>query len=138
MTTTGTQKYTRPALREKIKAQLKKSSKGGRPGEWSARKSQLLVQEYEKKGGGYRGKKDASAKHLEKWTDEHWQTKTGKSRARHGRKTDRYLPADAWEKLTPAQKKATDLKKTKASVKGRQFVANTAAAKRARRAVTKK
>ncbi len=32
------------------------SDKGGKPGEWSARKSQLLVQEYEKQGGGNKQK----------------------------------------------------------------------------------
>ena len=50
-------------------------SKGGRPGQWSARKSQLLVQEYEKAGGGYRGKKTEKQKSLEKWGKEKWQTK---------------------------------------------------------------
>ena len=40
-------------LFEKIKA----SSKGGDPGEWSARKAQLLASEYKKSGGGYKTKK---------------------------------------------------------------------------------
>jgi hypothetical protein len=129
----ATPKYTKPALREKLKKQLTVGSNGGRAGQWSARKSQLLVQEYEKHGNSYRGKKDAGAKHLETWTEEHWQTKSGKSRARHGKVTERYLPEKAWGKLTPAEKLATDSKKRKASKKGKQFVANTAAAKRARK-----
>ncbi len=47
------EKYTKPELREKIKAEVREGDKGGRPGQWSARKSQLLVHEYEKRGGGY-------------------------------------------------------------------------------------
>jgi hypothetical protein len=126
-------KYTKPELREKLKQRIAAGSKGGRAGQWSARKSQLLVQEYEKKGGGYRGTKEAGARHLEEWTKEHWQTKSGKARARHGRVTERYLPEKAWDKLTPAQKRATDQKKRTASKTGKQRVANTAAAKRARK-----
>jgi hypothetical protein len=40
----------RKALFEKIK----RGTKGGDPGEWSARKAQLLAREYKAKGGGYR------------------------------------------------------------------------------------
>ena len=49
--------YTKPALREKLKKQLLASNKGGKPGQWSARKSQMLAVLYEKAGGGYIGKK---------------------------------------------------------------------------------
>ncbi len=128
----GAEKYSKPQLREKIKDKLKASDKGGRKGQWSARKSQLLVQEYERAGGGYTGTRDAGQKSLQKWTAEKWQTKDGKARARHGKTTDRYLPEKAWDKLTPAQKRATEAKKHTASKSGRQTVANTAAAKRAR------
>lgn len=127
-------KYTKPSLRERFKTEIQASDKGGRKGEWSARKSQLLTQAYEKHGGGYRGGKSASQKNLESWTEAKWQTKDGDARARHGKEIDRYLPAKAWEKLTPAEKKATDTKKRAASRKGKQMVANTAAAKTARKA----
>ena len=40
--------YTKPELRERIKDRIMESSKGGKPGQWSARRSQLLAQEYEK------------------------------------------------------------------------------------------
>ena len=50
-------------------------SKGGKPGQWSARKAQLLAQEYEKAGGGYRGGKGKSQKSLEKWGKENWSTR---------------------------------------------------------------
>lgn len=46
-------KYTDPELREKLKKKIKKGDKGGKQGEWSARKAELLVQQYEKRGGGY-------------------------------------------------------------------------------------
>jgi hypothetical protein len=68
-------KYTKPELRENIKDRIMAGSKAGKPGQWSARKSQLLVQEYEKAGGGYQGGKGDEQKSLEKWGDEKWQTK---------------------------------------------------------------
>ena len=46
--------YTKPGLRKTIFNRVKAGSKGGDPGEWSARKSQLLAREYKKKGGGYK------------------------------------------------------------------------------------
>jgi len=46
--------YTKPGLRKTIFNRIKAGSKGGDPGEWSARKSQLLAREYKKKGGGYK------------------------------------------------------------------------------------
>lgn len=45
--------YTKPGLRATIFKRIKAGSKGGDPGEWSARKAQLLASEYKKKGGGY-------------------------------------------------------------------------------------
>ena len=68
-------KYTKPELRERIKNRIMESSKGGKPGQWSARRSQLLAQEYEKAGGGYKGGKGEKQKALEKWTEEKWSTK---------------------------------------------------------------
>jgi hypothetical protein len=68
-------KYTKPELRERIKDRIMESSKGGKPGQWSARRSQLLAQEYEKAGGGYKGGKGEKQKSLEKWSSEKWQTK---------------------------------------------------------------
>ena len=68
-------KYTKPELRENIKDRIMAGSKGGKPGQWSARRSQLLAQEYEKAGGGYRGGKGKEQKSLEKWSKEKWQTK---------------------------------------------------------------
>ncbi len=46
--------YTKPTMRAALFKKIKAGSKGGDPGEWSARKAQLLAVEYKKKGGGYR------------------------------------------------------------------------------------
>jgi hypothetical protein len=46
--------YTKPTLRKKIFNEVKAGTKGGDPGEWSARKAQLLANEYKKRGGGYK------------------------------------------------------------------------------------
>ncbi|MCW2813423.1 MAG: hypothetical protein JWN84_878 [Nocardioides sp.] len=129
-------KYTDPELRERIKEELKAGDKGGREGQWSARKSQMLVQEYERQGGGYRGPKDDSQRHLEQWTHEEWQTKDGSADARDGDETGRYLPKEAWDRLSDEEKAATDRKKRKGSRTGEQHVANTGKAKKARQQAT--
>ena len=49
--------------------------------------------------------------------------------------TERYLPEAAWAKLSPEERKRTDEKKQRDSREGKQFVANTDRAKKARRAV---
>jgi hypothetical protein len=46
--------YTKPTMRKALFNRIKAGTKGGDPGEWSARKAQLLANEYKKKGGGYR------------------------------------------------------------------------------------
>jgi uncharacterized protein with WD repeat len=46
--------YTKPSMRKALFKKIKAGSKGGDPGEWSARKAQLLAREYKKKGGGYK------------------------------------------------------------------------------------
>jgi len=46
--------YTKPALRKRIFERIKAGSKGGKPGQWSARKAQMLAKEYKDQGGGYR------------------------------------------------------------------------------------
>ena len=68
-------KYTKPGLRESIKKRVMAGSKGGKPGQWSARKAQLVASEYKKAGGGYKGGEGKKQKALKKWTREDWQTK---------------------------------------------------------------
>jgi hypothetical protein len=124
--------YTNPSLRNRIKSQVMAGSQGGKPGQWSARKAQLVAQKYEKAGGGYTGAKTKAQSNLSKWTNEKWRTSDGKPAARRGG-TTRYLPDKAWDKLTPAQKAATNRKKIAGSKQGKQFVSNTTAAKKAGR-----
>ena len=45
--------YTKPSMRKRIFNSVKAGSKGGRPGQWSARKAQLMASRYKKAGGGY-------------------------------------------------------------------------------------
>lgn len=46
--------YTKPALRKRLFNEIKAGSKGGDPGEWSARKAQMLAKRYKEAGGGYK------------------------------------------------------------------------------------
>jgi|TARA_R110000803_G_scaffold151234_1_gene216409 hypothetical protein len=46
--------YTKPTLRKKLFNQIKASGKGGSPGQWSARKAQMLAKRYKEAGGGYK------------------------------------------------------------------------------------
>lgn len=126
------EKYTKPDLRRQIKEEIMASDKGGQPGQWSARKSQLLVHEYEKQGGGYKkSEKDEAAKSLEKWGEQDWQTEDGDDRARHGKVTQRYLPKAVWDKLSDAERQEAEQIKEAASRQGVQHVEWTAAVQKA-------
>ena len=46
--------YTKPGLRKRIFNRIKAGGKGGKPGQWSARKAQMLASAYKKAGGGYK------------------------------------------------------------------------------------
>jgi hypothetical protein len=46
--------YTNPSLRKRLFEEIKAGSKGGKPGQWSARKAQLLAKAYKAAGGGYK------------------------------------------------------------------------------------
>ena len=46
--------YTKPALRKRLFEKIKAGSKGGKPGQWSARKAQMLAKAYKAAGGGYK------------------------------------------------------------------------------------
>ena len=47
--------YTKPTMRKKIFNRIKAGGKGGSPGQWSARKAQMVAKAYKAAGGGYRG-----------------------------------------------------------------------------------
>lgn len=129
--------YTKPELREKIKKKVVAGSKGGRPGQWSARKAQLVTNEYKAEGGGFKNGRSKAQKSLKAWGEEKWHTSDGK-KATHGQTTHRYLPDKAWKELSPSERKATDRKKVSASRRGKQFVKNTPAAAKARKRASKR
>ena len=106
-----------PDLWEKVKRGVTRGAKGGKPGQWSARKAQLAVSEYKRRGGAYAGKKQAD-NHLVQWTDEDWGTKSGQPSRRTG---ERYLPRAVREKLSTSEYRRTTRKKRDDTAKGRQF-----------------
>jgi hypothetical protein len=121
---------TNEALWKRIVANVKAGSKGGKPGQWSARKAQLATLRYKKAGGRYSGAKTKAQRSLSKWTKQKWRTSDNKPAARKGG-TTRYLPDAAWKRLSASEKAATNRKKQAGSRSGKQFVANTRAAKAA-------
>ena len=46
--------YTKPGMRKQLFNRIKAGGKGGAPGQWSARKAQMLASAYKKAGGGYK------------------------------------------------------------------------------------
>ena len=46
--------YTKPCMRKQLFQSIKSGGKGGKPGQWSARKAQMLAKRYKEKGGGYK------------------------------------------------------------------------------------
>jgi hypothetical protein len=105
-----------PQLWERVKRDLTRSDKGGKPDQWSARKAQLAVQEYKRRGGGYRGRKPKDTS-LEQWTEEEWGTKSGRKSLESG---ERYLPKRAREELSDEEYRATSDKKRRDLERGKQ------------------
>ena len=46
--------YTKPTMRKRLFKRILAGTKGGKAGQWSARKAQLLAMMYKKRGGGYK------------------------------------------------------------------------------------
>ena len=46
--------YTKHSMRKRLFEKIKRGSKGGNPGQWSARKAQMLAKQYKAAGGGYK------------------------------------------------------------------------------------
>lgn len=111
-------KKSNPGLWKRIVARIKAGSKGGKPGQWSARKAQLAVLAYKKAGGKYVGEKK-SDNSLSKWTKEEWGTKSGKPSLKTG---ERYLPKAAREALTSSEYASTTRAKRVGKAMGKQFV----------------
>ena len=115
----GTADRTSPQLWDKVKQDVTKRDKGGKPGQWSARKAQMAVQEYKAEGGGYKGPK-SSDNHLSEWTREEWGTKSGQKSGETG---ERYLPKKAREKLSDGDYQRSTAKKRVDTKAGKQFSA---------------
>src|SRR5690242_19784193 len=112
-----TAEKTDPKLWEEVKHEDVESDKGGRPGQWSARKAQLATQEYKKEGGGYVGRK-SDDNSLQQWQKEDWGTKSGRKSTETG---ERYLPKKAREDLSDEDYRKTTEKKRADTRKGKQF-----------------
>ena len=46
--------YTKPTMRKNLFNKIKRGTKGGKAGQWSARKAQMLAKQYKEAGGGYK------------------------------------------------------------------------------------
>ena len=46
--------YTKPTMRKNLFNKIKAGTKGGKAGQWSARKAQMLAKQYKAAGGGYK------------------------------------------------------------------------------------
>ncbi len=115
--------YTKPSLRATILASVKAGTEGGKAGQWSARKAQIVAQRYKKAGGEYTGPKTSKQKSLSKWTAEKWTTKSGKPSTQGPKATgERYLPSAAIKSLSSKEYAATSAAKRKGTKAGKQFV----------------
>jgi hypothetical protein len=108
---------SQPALWEEVVRAVTAGSKGGLPGQWSARKAQMAVAAYKAAGGGYVGPKSPSNS-LARWTAERWRTKSGAPSLVTG---ERYLPAAAIEALSSQEYAATTRAKRRGLEAGEQF-----------------
>ena len=118
--------YTEPHLREALKEAIKAGDRGGRKGEWSARKSQLLKKTYEAEGGSYKHPEQPTQeqKNLQQWTQQDWTT-DDRSEAITEDETKRYLPYDVWRELSPEEKVEAEQSKLQGSKQEKQKVNNT-------------
>lgn len=101
-------------LWKKIKEKWHQGDKGGVAGQWNARKAQLAVQEYKRRGGTYKTKRPSPRNSLKRWTDEDWGYIDGK-------KGNRYLPKAVRDNLSSKEKKLENSLKKKATKSGKQY-----------------
>lgn len=117
-----------PALWESIKRKWICSNKGGKSGKNSARKMQLAVQEYKRRGGKYIGPKSRSNS-MRKWTKEDWGYITPRS------KKGRYLPKKVRQHLTSKEKRTEN--RLKGSKKGKWISYSSSVRKKVRKYISK-
>ena len=110
-------------MRKNLVAKIKAGSKGGKPGQWSARKAQMVAKQYKAKRGRLQIMK-APQKSLKKWTKQKWRTKSGKPSTQGPKATgERYLPTSAIKSLSASEYAATSRAKRKGTKAGKQHVA---------------
>jgi hypothetical protein len=106
-------KRTDPDLWDEVKEEVTRSEKGGEPGQWSARKAQMAVQEYKRRGGGYEDDgPDREDTDLHAWTEEEWGTRSGDEAGETG---ERYLPRKVLALLTDDEYERTTAHKRASS-----------------------
>lgn len=114
-----TAKRTDPELWERVKSEITAGDKGGDAGEWSARKAQMSVREYKRRGGGYDDSGPSQDKtSLHQWTEEEWGTRSGEESGDTG---ERYLPKGERMLLTDDEYRRTTGKKRRDTADGEQF-----------------
>jgi len=119
--------YSNPGLRERIKDRIMAGGKGGAPGQWSARKAQMVAQAYKAQGGSYKGGPSKGQSSLKRWTKQDWKTPSGKPSTQGPKATGEvYAPRKAIEKLRSspggmAKLVAATAKKREATRSGEQF-----------------
>lgn len=101
-------------LWDRIKEKWHYGDKGGKAGQWNARKAQLAVQDYKRSGGTYKTKQPSRSNSLVKWTKEDW----GYIDDKPG---NRYLPAKVRARLTPKEKRVENRRKRSATRAGQQY-----------------
>lgn len=106
-----------PKLWDKIKSEVTSSDKGGKPGQWSARKAQAATKAYKEAGGGYKGRKSKDNS-LTQWSNEEWDTKSGEPSGETG---ERYLPKKARSSLSKEEYDRSTRKKRADTKNGKQF-----------------
>ncbi|GJE19527.1 hypothetical protein [Methylobacterium marchantiae] len=108
---------TDPKLWERVKSEVTASDKGGKAGQWSARKAQAATKAYKEAGGGYKGEK-SDENSLAQWSSEEWDTKSGKPSGETG---ERYLPKKARASLSKEEYDRSTRKKRADTKRGKQF-----------------
>lgn len=112
-------KRTDPDLWERVKDAITAGDKGGDPGEWSARKAQMSVAEYKRRGGGYdESGPSQDETSLHEWTEEDWGTRSGEESGDTG---ERYLPKRVRMLLTDDEYRRTTGKKRRDDRDGEQY-----------------
>ncbi len=125
--------YTDPEMREQLRAEIRAAAKGGEPGTWSARKSQLLTLAYQKAGGGYLQQHPNSKPRNTQGAGDQPGKATAEKAARRLTGAAGYLAANASDDLTPAQRKAANVRKLVGSKAGKHPVASAATVKPTRK-----